>query len=304
MGTARQLTMDSSSMTTLALLHKELTASLAETGKLNITQYRVLLKSYELADRASISEIAAALNLRPNVVSIAADKLESEGLAKRADQPGDKRVTVLAVTPTGKRRVKAIDVALNRHFDALWSTSSLSEEDMEQVRDTLQAMGSGIEGMPDTSGLTAVSSSYLAAIAEAYRGVADTLEEAAHVSFSDCRVLQWVEEAGGRARIIDIAAALVLPPTTVTRAADRLQARGWVNRVTEPGNLQAVFLETAAEGRRWLTLMQAALDHYAEWRLWRQLTEEQRAVSPKATRMVAKSLGSRHSPEILKRKSG
>lgn len=289
-------------MTTLALLHKELTESLAESGKLNSTQYRVLLKTHELTGKARISEIAVALNIRPNVVSQAADVLESQRLIKRIPDPKDGRATALAITAAGKDRINKIDSALSQHFTVLWA-ATLNETEAAATRDTIEAMGSGIEGHAPGSIVTEIPSSYLATIAEAYRGVSETLEDAAHLSFSDARVLQRIQEAGGVARIIDLAAALILPPNTVTRAGNRLEARGWVRRVTEEANLQAVFLKATPEGLRSLDLIQSALDHYGQWRLWRQLTAEQRGISYEASRRLAETLGKRYAAEILRRKS-
>jgi DNA-binding MarR family transcriptional regulator len=63
----------------------------------------------------------------------------------------------------------------------------------------------------------------------------------------------------GRARSVQVARALGLEPSTVTRLADRLVAAGHVTRGSEPGHRGVVTLELAGTG-------QLLVDRVAAWR--------------------------------------
>lgn len=69
------------------------------------------------------------------------------------------------------------------------------------------------------------------------------------VSLSQFRVLAVLADFG-RARSVQVAAALGLEPSTITRQVDRLVAAGHVTRVTDPRNRSAVILELTASGHR------------------------------------------------------
>src|SRR6056297_2440649 len=65
-------------------------------------------------------------------------------------------------------------------------------------------------------------------------------------------VLASLQRLGGRARPLDVAADLRLPPSSLSRRLDRLQEEGWVARHREvPGaDLRAGEIELTRTGRR------------------------------------------------------
>jgi len=65
-------------------------------------------------------------------------------------------------------------------------------------------------------------------------------------------VLASLQRLGGRARPLDVAADLRLPPSSLSRRLDRLQEEGWIARHREvPGaDLRAVEVELTRTGRR------------------------------------------------------
>ena len=65
-------------------------------------------------------------------------------------------------------------------------------------------------------------------------------------------VLASLQRLGGRARPLDVAADLRLPPSSLSRRLDRLQEEGWIARHRDmPGaDLRAVEVELTRTGRR------------------------------------------------------
>jgi DNA-binding MarR family transcriptional regulator len=290
-----RLDLDSSALTALALLHQALARTVAESGSLNVTQYRVLLKAFEQPDRARIGDLAGALSLRSNVVTQAADHLQALRLIERVGQAEDGRRIALVVTPGGQERIRTVDAALSAHIGEI--SRPLSPDQAAQFREAIESAGAGIE-CATTTHVSAVTSAYVTGIAEAYRGVNAVLDQAARTSFSECRVLLNVHEAGDRARITDVALALALPTSTVTRAADRLESMGWARRVSDPLDHRAVYVEPTDEGVRALGMLQEALVSYGRWRLYRQLNERQQAVAQAANRLLAESLSNTRSQQV------
>jgi len=65
-------------------------------------------------------------------------------------------------------------------------------------------------------------------------------------------VLASLQRLGGRARPLDLAADLRLPPSSLSRRLDRLQEEGWVarHRDVPDADLRAVEVELTRTGRR------------------------------------------------------
>lgn len=56
--------------------------------------------------------------------------------------------------------------------------------------------------------------------------------------------------AAGRAGVTELARAVQLHPGAMTRLLDRLEAQGWVTRVTDPQDRRALHVDFTADGRR------------------------------------------------------
>lgn len=56
--------------------------------------------------------------------------------------------------------------------------------------------------------------------------------------------------AGGRAGVTELARAAQLHPGAMTRLLDKLEAQGWVARVTDPQDRRALHVDLTVDGRR------------------------------------------------------
>jgi DNA-binding MarR family transcriptional regulator len=91
-----------------------------------------------------------------------------------------------------------------------------------------------------------------AVVGQIERGIDDELRADWDIPLGWFDVLASLQRLGGRARPLDIAADLRLPPSSLSRRLDRLQEEGWVARHREvPGaDLRAVDVELTRTGRR------------------------------------------------------
>lgn len=262
---------DSARLTALVSLFKLVGDGLAEVGQLNMTQYRVLLKAHEMR-AARIGEIARSLGLKSNVVSQATDSLERQRAVERSRHLGDGRATVVAVTAIGEKTIRDVDLVLERRLVSVWAAIP---EDGALVRRLLDSIGLAIERPQGRSGTTSVTSAYLTTVAESYRGVDEVLRNGGRIPLTDWRMLQKARELRGRVRVVELATMLMLPSNTVTGAADRLEARGWLRRTSDAENLQAIYLELTTDGELACDRTQEALTAFARSRLWSHLTDDE-----------------------------
>ncbi len=107
-------------------------ASLREYG-LSLPAYKVL-RALENSD-ASMREVSEVLHVSPRTVTDMIDNLEARGLVARGPHPADRRVTLLRLTPDGRRQLAAAaDLAEQSHRAAV---SALGPQDQQTLRDLL-----------------------------------------------------------------------------------------------------------------------------------------------------------------------
>lgn len=91
-----------------------------------------------------------------------------------------------------------------------------------------------------------------AIIGELERNIDEELRAEWDISIGWFDVLASLQRLGGRARPLDVASDLRLPPSSVSRRIDRLQEEGWIarHRGVDDDDRRAVVLELTTSGRR------------------------------------------------------
>lgn len=91
-----------------------------------------------------------------------------------------------------------------------------------------------------------------ALVGEIERGLDDELRADWDIPLGWFDVLASLQRLGGRARPLDVAADLRVPPSSLSRRLDRLQEEGWIarHRDTGRGDQRAVEVELTRTGRR------------------------------------------------------
>jgi DNA-binding MarR family transcriptional regulator len=146
------------------------------------------------------------------------------------------------------------------------------------------AAQSGTELAPGTLETLQAATRVLAGVA--LRSV-DVLDGA--VTLPQFRMLAVLADLG-RARSAQVARALGLDASTVTRLADRMVAAGYVSRGSEPGHRGVVTLELTATGKD-------LVDQVAAWReqelarIYRQLPPTGQAQLTRVLRQLVKAAG-------------
>ena len=86
----------------------------------------------------SMGELAALLSMDPPNVTTLIDDLQTAGLVRRQPHPTDRRVSLVEVTPTGRRIARQADAILDRPPAGL---RGLSASDLEELRRILSLVG-------------------------------------------------------------------------------------------------------------------------------------------------------------------
>lgn len=292
------LRLDSAYFVAIEMAHDTLVAGLKESSSLNVTQYRILICTFSVApDSMQMGEIATRLRLKANVITQAVDVLEAAGLVTRMRAAQDARARLLCITHDGIGAIASVNEAIIPHLYATFPT------DNPFYRKTLEAAitaGGAIE--PPLS--RAFSEKYpasrtLVAMELVEQTIERTLKSATGASFSECRVLQRLGEIGKPARIGDIAGQLMLPPVSVTRAADRLVRRGWVRRMTSPADRKAVYIALNDQGVREFQSLEKIIDDVAYACYWSKLDDEHRNALCKVGRVIVNNRHMRAEAELI-----
>lgn len=108
-------------------------ASLREYG-LSLPAYK-LLRSLEDADQ-SMREVSEILHVSPRTVTDMIDTLEARGLVARGPHPADRRITLLSLTPDGRRQLAAAAALAERsHTAAMGGLSSQEQQTLRRLLD-------------------------------------------------------------------------------------------------------------------------------------------------------------------------
>src|SRR5580692_405320 len=99
-------------------------ASLREYG-LSLPAYK-LLRALEDSDQ-SMREVSEILHVSPRTVTDMIDSLEARGLVARGPHPADRRITLLRLTPDGRRQLAAA-AALAERSDTAAMAGRRSQE--------------------------------------------------------------------------------------------------------------------------------------------------------------------------------
>lgn len=104
-------------------------ASLRECG-LSLSGYK-LMRALENSD-CSMREISDVLHVSPRTVTDIIDGLEARGLVARCPHPADRRVTLIRLTPDGRRQLAAAAAKADKTHSS--AVGSLSQHDQKTLR--------------------------------------------------------------------------------------------------------------------------------------------------------------------------
>lgn len=109
------------------------------------------------------------------------------------------------------------------------------------------------------------------------------------VTLAQCHALQEVDAHPGLG-VGELAQALRVDPSTASRLAEALVAKGWAQRTAMAGNRRAVTLLLTAEGQRRVRQLHAEAD--AEYtRLWAAIAPERRGTVLAGLQALSEAFG-------------
>jgi MarR family 2-MHQ and catechol resistance regulon transcriptional repressor len=92
-----------------------------------------------------VNVIGPRVNLTPGSISVAVDRLHGRGLVSRVEDPGDRRVRIVDLTPAGRKLIAPIfrrrAAVLEKVFTAL------KPEERVQIERLLKAVGRHAESL-------------------------------------------------------------------------------------------------------------------------------------------------------------
>lgn len=108
---------------------------------ITFARYEVLvLLSFSRSGSLPLSKVGERLMVHPTSVTNLVDRLEAQGFVTRTIDAADRRRTLAALTPAGKRVLKQATRALT---DIEFAVGSLDADDQERAYDLLRSLRSG-----------------------------------------------------------------------------------------------------------------------------------------------------------------
>lgn len=282
------LTLDSAYFVAFEMTHDALKRGLKSASKLNITQYRMLVKLAAAGGKTAQSDLGRILDLKPNVVTQAANELEKAGFARRETDDADARSRSIVATQNGLFHVASVNKSIVACLYALFPTEDAS---WRTILETSIDACSHIDPPVSEREATDYPASRALAALERFRIAIETrLRQACGASFSECRVMQLLDEARRPLRIGDIAAQLRMSTVNVARAVDRLSNRNWVRRMGASRDRKAVFVSVTDEGLEKQRVIAHTIDDLGRSLLWKHLNRAERKAIREVTRTVIEGL--------------
>ncbi|MBQ9068408.1 MAG: MarR family transcriptional regulator [Eggerthellaceae bacterium] len=102
-----------------------------------------ILAMLEVQDGMSQKDLAFLLGIRPQSLTVALEKLESEGLIERKQDEGDKRTRRVFITDAGKEKAASQAEERSKQADDVFAV--LSEEEKEQLSSILSKLATSLD---------------------------------------------------------------------------------------------------------------------------------------------------------------
>ena len=269
-----RFSLDSTYLVAFEMAHRAFKQGLAEASPLNITQYRSLSKLCQAAGAVDQATLGKLLGLKANTATQTVDALQQQGFATRLPGATDARTRVLQATEAGRQHVDTVNEAL---VNSLYATFPTTNTTWRTILEAAIFAGSRIEGDREEGGIPERPASRALAAVELIRQETErVLKETCGASMVECRIVQKLAEAGRPLRLGALADALLIPPIGVTRAASKLEGRGWCQRMKSPHDRKAVYAALTDEGQFQAQLINATINELAENRLWVNLSPAQK----------------------------
>ena len=94
-----------------------------------------------------VNTIGPKVNLTPGSISVAVDRLYAKGLVSRVESAEDRRIRIVALTPSGKRFI--VPVFRKHAADIEKVFSELSSNELQQLEKLLKKVGSRAQALGD-----------------------------------------------------------------------------------------------------------------------------------------------------------
>jgi MarR family 2-MHQ and catechol resistance regulon transcriptional repressor len=92
-----------------------------------------------------VNTIGPKVNLTPGSISVAVDRLYDKGLVSRVESAQDRRIRIVALTPSGKKLIVPV---FRKHAAAMGEVfSELSSDELQQFESMLKKVGKRAEAL-------------------------------------------------------------------------------------------------------------------------------------------------------------
>lgn len=278
--------------------HDALKSGLAAASDLNVTQYRTLVKLLALHPAATPQvDLAKMLRLKPNMLTQTIDILQKHDYVQRERSSDDARSRLVSITPAGIAHVGIVNESIVK---ALYSTFPTRKAEYRRIFEASITAGAAIDPVvSEDLSKKYMSSRTLSTFELLKLALESALRKQVGASYNEARIMQLLGEVKEPMRMRNLSEQLALPSATITRSVDRLAARGWVQRLSDPVDRKAVFVVTTDSGKNRCNAIERVLDNVANTYLWANLSPRQQNAIAQAGHVVMADVQKRKEAERL-----
>lgn len=214
-------------------------------GGISITQYRILLRLYMTRGPVSMAALAEQLLLSKSAATAAVDKLEQTEAVDRTRNKKDRRIVQVRLEPQGVALIKSIDKGLADPIDN--GLKALTEEQRSVLATRCVEVVSHF-GLERIDGDRVRLDTAFLDTALLIRSQIVKAARSFGLSVNDYRVLYLLSNIPRETRSGQVARELLMRPSEVTVAANKLESRRLVKRSDETLDRRGSLMEITNEG--------------------------------------------------------
>jgi DNA-binding MarR family transcriptional regulator len=244
-------------ITVTILLARQAGGLVTEYAGISLTQYRLLLRLLAADGGArTAKELSKALGLSPSSVTGALNDLEALGAIERSEDPTDRRVVHVSITPAGSELIAKVDPELCQLANEFWSVYNENELAMtkrdsastvlERRLDYMKIDGISVEHAYIDSSLVTL-------------GALNAHMRRANISLNEYRILHLLSRNLQGMRVKELSRLLLLRSSEVCLAAAKLVDHGRLERLKLPHDRRATCFKITELGISKLEKMTPAI---------------------------------------------
>lgn len=229
-------------------INRRLTKTLAESGNLTVTQYRILFELCLNNGSLPGSELPPLLLLNHSSITAALNGLEEQGYIAKSPIPNNKRALCITLLEEGKSAFLKASAVIAEVLKQIWV--DLSPDQVDLIIKSTKDIVSSLRNIDSGKNEYEIPSYYVTAIVHVNALWTKVLKETFRLSLTEFRILFYLAESDHKDRGVDLASSLILDTSMISMSIAKLERFDLVSREKDHFDKRNYFVNLTEEGKR------------------------------------------------------